>query len=888
MKLRHKRGGTLGLVAAVALMLVFVGFCIYWVAQILGGGKQVANATDAGAITAAKELEAVTIDVTAAPGLIGTPVELEGLGVDTKSGAPNPATTQYNIYAYNRAVGAAILMCANAEAEGTGTAISNAQTIVTNLQAIGNALTQQLNTSLTSNSPPSVFNAFQTTAYSNNVSMMGPGAGSIATVTAIQPGWVGSTDAAGNQAGKANVYFNSGLAASFIGTHLPPMALGGVTSNTSALYSGSLSGAQAGQQFVPGYTKIDYSAGINGPPIPGATFYAVAVNPDQFPHLVDINRFANGATSPDGAAATLTNVPFNSVQGTTQAQETSKTNMFASALASAVIGTANNMYPVTLGHGFVLLSNDHSYKYNAIQQDGAASIASPPALDQWPTGSSNSNIFNAELYEDTAVGGGGAIDTFSSSSAQAASAGGEVFGVEAGPTKDASYPNLVQQMATWWSPYLASNTTTYPGGLDKYGRDPYLDPTGGVNGWNGPPPATTIPTNTFVMGGNIWVQNNNARVAPPGPAAPPGTQNIVQATADTMARINGSDTACHDTVYAATPPNPCQNLAPGSAHLTDFQNSYGDVVPSGMSGPPDGTSTGGLTSLEYLKGLVITAYEDMIQSTGYNPTFAATIPSARYQYPAVKSGSHVYSRLGVPYAQPSNTPTIEFGSSGTPFQLLNQIVDGSADPTYAANSSAPSCPGNIDLSTASPLWNNNSSIQGQLLQRVLELDPTYTSTKMAALLNSPGSQIDLGWSDVIYWDTTANAVVMKVYNPSNASTLAAFPTWLQSQLTTITSAAPSSYLDGTATPLCGDEPWNATASKNQVNGTIGVSGNGKGDLDLHDAPFMTGAGTLNSQDGAIWTANSGKGGLLGQLLFQQNTNAGGTAGIASSTFSGPN
>src|SRR5277367_643183 len=156
MKLRHKRGGTLGLVAAVALMLVFVGFCIYWVAQILGGGKQVANATDAGAITAAKELEAVTVDVTTIPGLIGTPVELEGLGVDTTSGAPKPNSTLYNIYAYNRAVGAAILMCANAELEGTPTALSNASTIVTNLQAIGSALTTALNNSLTSGSPPSV------------------------------------------------------------------------------------------------------------------------------------------------------------------------------------------------------------------------------------------------------------------------------------------------------------------------------------------------------------------------------------------------------------------------------------------------------------------------------------------------------------------------------------------------------------------------------------------------------------------------------------------------------------------------------------------------------------------------------------------------------------
>jgi hypothetical protein len=307
-----------------------------------------------------------------------------------------------------------------------------------------------------------------------------------------------------------------------------------------------------------------------------------------------------------------------------------------------------------------------------------------------------------------------------------------------------------------------------------------------------------------------------------------------------------------------------------------------------MAGPADGTITGGLTSLEYLKGLVITAYEEMIQSTGYNKNFTATIPSAAYPFPAVKSGSHLYNRSGTGYAQPTNSTTIEFGTTGTPYQLLNQIVDGSNDATYAANSTAASCPGNIDLATGSALWNTNASIQGQLLQRVQELDPTYTSSKLVPLMQTAGSQIDLGQSDVIFWDPTANAVAMKVYSPSDPTTLAAFPTWLQGQLTAISTAAPATYLDGTVTPLCGDEPWNATASQNQVNATVNVGGNIKGDLDLHDAPFMSGAGTLNSQDGAVWTANSGKGGLLGQLLFQQNTNAGGTAGISSSTFSGPN
>jgi hypothetical protein len=893
MKLRHKRGGTLGLVAAVALMLVFVGFCIYWVAQILGGGKQVANATDAGAITAAKELEAVTINVTSTPGLIGNPIELEGLAVDTTSGAPNPNSNAYNIYAYNRAVGAAMLMCANAEAEGTSAAIANAQTIVTNLQAIGNYLNQALNTQLAS--PNQVFNAFQSTAYSNNVNMMGPGAGSIATVQNIVPGWVGSTDLAGNQTGKSNVYFNQYVTSSFIGPYLPTFpATGNVVSNTAASYSASLSGSESGQPFIPGYTKIDYSNGVGGgPPIPGAVFYAVAVNPDQFPHLVDINRFANGTTAPDGKPVATTNVPFNSVQGSTQTQETSKTNMFASALASAVIGTSNNMYPASLSHGFVLVTNDHCYKYNAVQQDGASAIANPPTLDEWPPGATNSNIFNAELYEDTAAGGGGAIDTYTSMTAP----GGEVFGVEAGPTYDASYPNLAQQMATWWSPYLASNAsnTTYTGPntpyVDKYGHDPNLDPTGGVNGWNPawPQPPSTIPTNEWVKSGNLWVQNNNARVAPPGAAAPPGTQYIVQATADNMATITGPDVSCHDSVYAGTPPNNCINAGAGATHLTDFENSFGDTTPSGMTVTGDGGATGGLTSLEYLKGLVITAYENMIQTTGYNKYFTATIPSPQYQYPPAMSGSHIYSRSGIPYAQPTNSATIEFGTTGTPYQLLNQIVDGSSDAAYAANSTLASCPGNIDLTAGSGLWNQSGSIQGQLLQRVSELDPTYNSTKLTNLLNTAGTQIDLGWSDVIYWDTTSNAVVMQPYNPSNPGSLASFPTWLQGQLTAILGASsPAAFLDGTATPMCADEPWNAAISNNQVNGQIGVNGNIKGDLDLHDMPFMVENGTINTQDGVVWTSNSGKGGLLGQLLFQQNTNAGGTAGTSASTFSGPN
>jgi hypothetical protein len=851
MKLRRMRGGTLGLVAAVALMLVFIGFTIFFVAQFLGGGKQAANATDAGAITAAKELEAVTVDLNTLT-FVGTPIELEGLGVNTKTGAPDPATTLYNLYAYNRAVGAATLMCANAESENTAASAANAATIVLNLQTIGTALTGQLNAAM-AGSGNQVWNAFQTTSYSNNVSMMGHGAGSVATLQSLRPGWIGSTDAAGNQTGKANVYFNSKLAATSIGAYLPPLAGSGVTSNTQASYSGSLAGAQAGQSFVPGYTKIDYGAGIGGPGLVGVpAFYAVAVNPDQFPHLVDINRFSNGTKAPDGATAATANIPFNSVEGSTQTQETVKTNMFTSAIASAVIGTANNMYPVTLGHGFVLLTNDHGYKYNA----GALQ---PPALDQVPPGVSSS-VFNNELYE----GSGGAIDTYNSTNAP----GGEIFGVESGPTLDTSTPtgsamgNVSTQLSTWWSPYLASV------GTDPYGHDINLDPTGGELSLGA---GNHCPTNTYIVNGTqMWMQNNNARVAPHGSAGA-HHQNVVQATAVDMATITGPGTSCHDLVYHGAAPSNCT-----SHHIDDFSNSFGDVNSPAVTYTGDGNTTGGLTTLEYLKGLVITAFNDMIQQTGMNPLYTATIPSNSYQFPVGNSGSRIYNR-NAGYAQPSNTATLQFGTLGTPYALLQQIVTGSQDPGTGAI--ATSCPGNIDLSAGSPLWNQSSSIQGQLLQRVMELDPNYTAAQLTdngstvGLLDT-GPGLDLGQSDVIYWDTTSQKIVMKLYDPTNAATLATFPTWLQTQLTAISAASSRTvYLDGTATPPCGDQPWDSLASGTIINAEAGqgTPPNTQGDFDLHDQPFSSVSGSMGTQDKVTWTSNSGKGGALGQMLFQQES-----------------
>src|ERR1700735_1916684 len=55
MKTRQQRGATLGLAAACVFLVIAIGVCFFFVAKIIGGGREVANATDGGALNVAKE-----------------------------------------------------------------------------------------------------------------------------------------------------------------------------------------------------------------------------------------------------------------------------------------------------------------------------------------------------------------------------------------------------------------------------------------------------------------------------------------------------------------------------------------------------------------------------------------------------------------------------------------------------------------------------------------------------------------------------------------------------------------------------------------------------------------------------------------------------------------
>lgn len=104
-------------------------------------------------------------------------------------------------------------------------------------------------------------------------------------------------------------------------------------------------------------------------------------------------------------------------------------------------------------------------------------------------------------------------------------------------------------------------------------------------------------------------------------------------------------------------------------------------------------------------------------------------------------------------------------------------------------------------------------------------------------------------------------------------------------------------MDGTPSAPCNDSPWDLNisstpATANVVDAAIYVDGNLKGDLDIHDQPFTQITSNMNTFDGATWIPNSGKGGLLGEVVFQQRSgvyvDASGVHPGGSASFTAPN
>jgi len=988
MKPSRRRGATLGIVAACVLTLVIIGFAIYFLAKVIGGGKQVANATDAGAISAARQLTAVTTDISAittwATGTsITPPPELSGLAVNTTAAEgtignadSTYALTKYNVFAYNRAAGAALLIAINANQENTPTASENAAITIQNLAVIGNALYNSLvsssNVATNQDNPNTIAYAFQNVSDSNTTQMDGnqwtQGADGNYHNAALQGtnyGYVGSQ--AGSPAGKANVYLAS---ATVDGNWNNSTFNASTGANTFNSLAGSGVNFSSGQLYANAYTPINIS-------LPGASstvypIFFVNTNPNQFPHLIDLGRFNSSNTDPSAALAISVggqspmHLPFNAISGQTKATQATPSQgladhsqaLLTTAIASSVIGANTNVYPMQLSNGYIRITNVADAQY----------VNGGPVVNQPPTGAQSDNsIFNYELFDGT--NGYGGVDSYLSSSSSTpvmSTAGytqGYVFGTHSGTAEFSGYSsaidnaNVATQIAAWnayatsgGNANCQSDTANYnnwvSGGsvgpqpvnqyTDSLGLDGTLDPTYGVygNGGTPVPAATTSPGNTYQN--NQWTPNDNAQVVSTTSLTGPGSATDAQAV-DMFNSATSSSISCTTTMYQlGTESSYCD------AAVAYFAYNYNRYPPNGGSVTGEGTPTGGITDLEYIKGEVIAAYEAMDGAGGYQPGWKAVIgippesaadsaaSNVFYPSPTKPSGSKVYTRPRyngdpdavnyVNYAQATNPgDQLQFGNQANVKEEnqagVTSTYTSAAGPQSAAryiqwfnavgydhllgtgsNTIIPNvCPGGgMDLTNTSSLWTQPSSVQYQLLKRCQQIDPTVTPATLYS--NGAGTglletvPLDLGQSCFLYLDRssgklnvcsstgTGNAI------PSYASTW----NWATQQADGNTAASQN---------LCYDNAWQPTLTGNSslVVNSAGTSPGcsncvpGSGDHNLHEQPFTGVSGGLTTFDGVQWNPSSGgNGGLLGELLIQNVSQANGTASPSAITFSGPN
>jgi len=321
--------------------------------KVLGGGREVANATDSGILNVVKQTMA-TPNVSPA----GTSFAYCGI----------PAGNNINLYSYNRCVGQAMLVALNAMESGTATAGDHAKSVVNELD---NSIALPLRTALTSGSGNS-FNyqtAFTQLTGMNSTKMSG---NNIVNAPGYGAAWMLGGTSSQTVNASSNLYF---LKDQFG----PQITLPNSLFNTNGTIQPPTTAGNIYPGYVLGYTPFQLSVnGAGG--MQNLNFTALPVFPMQMPHLVSIGDF-NANT--DGAFDNF--VPPNAFKVSSKSLD-SNSSTFGGSVACALVGSVDSGYAVSLPAGYIELFN----------RPGTTLSGSIP------TDNSN-NIFNNEMFNPPGI-----------------------------------------------------------------------------------------------------------------------------------------------------------------------------------------------------------------------------------------------------------------------------------------------------------------------------------------------------------------------------------------------------------------------------------------------------------------------------------------------------
>jgi hypothetical protein len=381
---RKQRGATLSLVACVALVVIMIGLACFFLAKLVGGARELQNATDSGNLNVAKQsLRSPIVKIFASSGN-----DLSGplLAEAQQNFLPqkDPATGEIDLLVFNKLVGQTMLVGMNAASDNypgppNPQGIANAKSLVNLLsdpsQGIGAVLASKLKTDSVVDSNflnlanlfpmrmlnPQQGNGAQTISTDKDVSFLVPNTATNLLVDSQQ-----------------------------------------IPSDFTAIDPGFLSSAtvnQAGGSYYKGYSLI------NIPTITDSNTYplmGVPLRPMDKPHLVTLTTFNQLHTSPlPGPGAAASRVPPNTFKSAGSSLEIKSTNMLR-LYSCAIAGTVNvsGQFQPSIPCGYIVVANGAGTTPNG----SAGSVSVNPtgvgiSADNYAGG--NGDIFSDVLMYNT-------------------------------------------------------------------------------------------------------------------------------------------------------------------------------------------------------------------------------------------------------------------------------------------------------------------------------------------------------------------------------------------------------------------------------------------------------------------------------------------------------
>ncbi len=364
MKLNRRRGATLGLVAVAVLVIIVLGVGFFILSQILGGGREVANATDAGVLNVARRALSPTLiqvqlpadsDSNPTKDFLGAAINYQGIA-NTTTGGDDLTHNRISMLAVNRLIAQSIIVALNAHEIGTNAASTHAH-------AVADAA-KQVSTTLKNLVEGSTLNEeFRVVAHRNNTKMF---QGNKVELTGLQSSFL-------RRGLSTNVYIHPDLETSVV-AGLPSNLK---NSNAQALCHDGL--AQR-EKYMAGYTDFTVNAGPSGP----ITIAGVPIFPKQKPHLVDSGEYNAGAANPPASAAYL---PPNAFRANSRTPD-NNSGGFGGAVACALVGALDQDFAASIPRGYVRIRNG----INAASDPANSPVTSSPVVD------AGSDVFNNELW----------------------------------------------------------------------------------------------------------------------------------------------------------------------------------------------------------------------------------------------------------------------------------------------------------------------------------------------------------------------------------------------------------------------------------------------------------------------------------------------------------